>query len=140
MRNNNFKNQVLELVQEYIACAKYVSKLLMEITGDVENMIGAYRTTGIPKEGYLDGNVYYNFHGVGCYFEMANTHIDIDFGPDNRCDGFDLYRLNDFYFSRINTKLDLTEADLKSGFDELLAEGIIYNPKWPPSEHLYYLA
>lgn len=137
--HNNTKNQVLEAVQEYIACAKYVCKLLKEITGDTDNMIGAYRNKSIPKEGYLDGNVYYNFHGVGCYFEMPNTHIDIDFGPKNRCDGFDLYRLNDFYFSRTNANIALSEEDLKSGFNELIAEGIIHNPKWPPSEHLYYL-
>lgn len=139
MRNNNSKDQVLELIQDYISCGKYVCGLLKEILRDTENIIGAYRTQGIPKEGYLEGGVYYNFHGVGCYFEIPNAHIDIDFGPNGRFDGFDLYRLKDFYYSMNKSEPKLTEDDLKVGFDELVSDEAIYNPKWSPSEHLFYL-
>lgn len=139
MYDQGIKYQVLELIKEYIACARYVSGLLKEAAGNPENIIGAYRTTGMPKEGYLEGDIYYNFHGVGCYFELQNTKIDIDFGPGNRCDGFDLYRLEGFHLSRTEKYPELSEVVLKEAFIELTNEGKIYNPKWAPSEHLFYL-
>jgi hypothetical protein len=139
MQNSKFKEQTLELIKEYISCAKYVCGLLKEVVGDSENLVGAYRTVGIPKEGHLEGDVYYNFHGVGCYFELSNTHIDIDFGPANRCDGFDNYKLKDFKNSQLGKYGSLSDAILEQTLIELEKENLIYNPKWHPSTHLLYL-
>jgi hypothetical protein len=130
---------LLNLIHDYIACSKYVCELLKEKLKNPERILGAYRTEGIPKEGVIGEDVYYNFHGVGCYFELPNTTIDVDFGPDGRCDGFDAHRLRDFQESFPNKYLFLTKEVFEKCFTELILTGVIHNPKWSPSEHLYYL-
>jgi hypothetical protein len=89
----------------------------------------------------LPGGVYYDFHGGGCFFEFENGSIDVDFGPNDRCDGFDFYRLKDFL---LDTKKDnykeLHNSEvLKREFEDLILQGKIANPKWQPNSHLFYL-
>jgi hypothetical protein len=50
----------------------------------------------VPKDGDLPNGASFSFHGIGCYFEFENGAIDVDFGPNDKCDGFDFYRLKDF--------------------------------------------
>jgi hypothetical protein len=139
MRNNKSEIQTIELIKDYVACAKYVCGLLKELVGDGQNFVGAYRAVGIPKEGYLEDDVYYNFHGVGCYFELLDTKIDIDFGPNNRCDGFDYHRLKDFKHSQSGKYEGLSDEILEQALRSLEKENVIHNPMWHPSPHLYYL-
>ena len=106
-----------------------------------ESLLRAYRVKIIPKEGDVD-NIHYSFHGVGCYFEFKDGIIDIDFGPDDRCDGFDEYRLykyleNMLFNNKYNTIID--KQAFKRQFSELITAGIITNPQLAPSSHLYYL-
>ncbi|SMP44610.1 hypothetical protein SAMN06265222_1011164 [Neorhodopirellula lusitana] len=50
----------------------------------------------IPQRGVLDAdrNITYSFHGIGCRLEFGGHTVDFDFGPDQRFDGFDAWRLH----------------------------------------------
>lgn len=135
-------NQLLNLIVEYIKTAQYCCGILRENIPDGIPILGAYRQKVITKNGKIKG-LTYNFHGVGCYFEFEDgREINIDFGPNDRCDGFDLYRLR-FFLQHLTNKnsfsLLLNEGHLKEEFEKLITENIIYNPRWEPSPHLYYL-
>jgi len=136
-------NELEFLIQEYIACAKYSCCLLRQLYSGKETFLRAKVLKLIPKEGTIEG-VFYSFHGSGCYFEYPNNHIDIDFGPNNRCDGFDLFKLRDYFYSLIDKKkynqsLLMDDLKFEQLFRQLIDARIIYNPKLEPSPHLYYL-
>ena len=75
------------------------------------------------------------------YFEFENGCIDVDFGPDDRCDGFDFNRLKDFLlYAKKDNYQELHDIDLlKHEFEALILHGEIVNPQWQPNTHLYYL-
>jgi hypothetical protein len=135
-------NGVHTLIIDYLNCARYFCDELKSAFN--LNVISprARVLNLLPKEGVVNG-VSYNFHGVGCYFEFDGGHIDIDFGPDGRCDGFDEFRLND-YLNSLNvdmrSKYKIADThEFNKQFKKLIGLKIIWNPKLPPSEHLYYI-
>jgi hypothetical protein len=135
-----FYNELHMLIEEYIICAKYSCSLLKQLYKGQETFLRAKVLKLLPKEGVIE-NAFYRFHGSGCYFEYPNNHIDIDFGPNNRCDGFDLFRLKDFFstikdYKKYNTLIENT--NFEEQFEELIEAKIIYNPQLEPSPHLYY--
>ena len=136
-----YKDLLLKLINDYLSCANYVCSLLKESNKSGESILRAIRTGKIPKEGYLDEDIHYVAHGVGCFFEIQNTKIDVDFGPNDRNDGFDIPRLKIFLESQgsLFKELNNEEETLSENFKFLIRKGLISNPKWPPSEHLYYL-
>jgi len=137
------KQNVLNLIKDYISCSQYMCGCLKEyynITGTT--LLAARRNPElIPKEGRLPDGIYFKFHGGGCFFEFENGEIDVDFGPDDRCDGFDFYRLKDFllYTKKSVYEELINEAVLKVEFENLIRNHVIYNPKWHPGTDLYYL-
>jgi hypothetical protein len=136
-----YYNDLNKLIIDYIACAKYSCSLLKQAYAGQESFLRAKVLKLIPREGTIEG-VFYKFHGSGCYFEYPNNHIDIDFGPNDRCDGFDLFKLKDFLFSiKDRNKYHSLEDEKKieNQFAVLDKNGIIYNPKTQPNPHLYYI-
>jgi hypothetical protein len=105
-----------------------------------ETILRARRINLIPKEGVLVEGYFFNFHGGGCYFKFGNSSIDVDFGPDDRCDGFDSQRLHEFLESSKKEYVYLlSEGDIKDSMEKLLKERIIIKPGWHPNPHLFYL-
>ena len=95
---NQSEDELLKLIKDYIACSKYMYKILKDNFNTAgETILRARRTNIIPKEGVLSEGIHFNFHGGGCYFKFENGAIDIDFGPNDRCDGFDSQRLYEFF-------------------------------------------
>jgi hypothetical protein len=89
---------ILNLIKKYQVCAKYVCDSLASYynIGDIP-LLKAYREDKIiPKNGTLPDGTFFNFHGSGCFFKFKEGEIDVDFGPEGRCDGFDLFRLQHF--------------------------------------------
>ena len=107
-----------------------------------ESFLRARREDLIPKEGLLSEGCKFSFHGGGCYFEFENGTIDIDFGPDNRCDGFDSFRLFDFLKTSKSEKYAHlnSEAIIKEELDKLLKEKIIIELKTYPNPHLFFVS
>ena len=106
-----------------------------------EKLLRLWKLNLIPKEGSIANEIKYNFHGGGCYFEFENGTIDIDFGPDGRCDGVDPYKLYDF-LETTNHKRHVDLLDKRRFFDlfnQLIEKKYIVCPGWYPNPSLYYL-
>ncbi len=128
-----------KLILKYIECAEYHCKILKEYS-KVDILLIAKNQKLIPKEGNVE-DVYYNFHGGGCYFEWDEGRIDVDFGPDGRCDGFDLWRLTDYFDATPDKSqfINLDENILKNQFEKLVKNRIIRKSNEFPGPHLFYL-
>jgi len=104
------------------------------------DLLRAWRSGVLPRQGRLarpKGR--YTFHGVGCRFEIARRVVDVDFGPDNRYDGFDAWRLALYAASAFEWQ-DLPPERIGTGLAELEVSGLIHRPGAEPAAHLYYLA
>ena len=94
----------------------------------------------IPQHGILDAErrIAYSFHGIGCRLQFGDHMVDFDFGPDQRFDGFDAWRLHllaeslpDFHqFS----DLDITQQHLS----QLATAGRITKLDSTIGSHLYF--
>jgi hypothetical protein len=136
------RTAIMQLIKDYIACAKYMCKVLRDAYDTKGGtLLRARRINSIPKEGILENEYNFNFHGGGCYFEFENGAIDIDFGPDDRCDGFDAYRLYQFLTaSKIKENIQsITESEIQAFLNELLTKRAIVQPGDFPNPNLYYL-
>ena len=122
-------------VQPYMCRA-----LKVEYDTKGETLLRARRLNIIPKEGMFAEGHTFNFHGGGCFFEFENGTIDIDFGPNDRCDGFDVYRLFDFLTtSKKEQNIHCSEVELQEAINELLKERKIVQLGLYPNPNLYYL-
>jgi hypothetical protein len=140
MQKRNFHNELDMLIESYLTCAEYSCSLLKQLYNGKETFLRAKILKLIPNEGHIE-NVKYKFHGSGCFFQYANSHIDIDFGPNDRCDGFDLFRLKDFFSEIIDKKPYLSlcgKGSFELQFEELIKAKIIHNPQLEPSPHLFF--
>ncbi|GAA3930342.1 hypothetical protein GCM10022209_25330 [Chitinophaga oryziterrae] len=139
---NHKEDELLKLIKDYIACSTYMCNTLKEsYSTNGESLLGARRINIIPKEGVLEEGYFFNFHGGGCYFEFDNSSIDVDFGPDDRCDGFDSQRLHEFLeSSKKEYGYSFSEGDINNSLERLLEERIVIKPGWFPNPHLFYLS
>ncbi len=84
----------------------------------------------------------YSFHGIGLAVDFDdNTSVDFDFAflPEQRHDGFDLWRLGEFVSSRPDKyKKYLNKEKLEEDFNKLVERKIIVNPEINPSTSLYF--
>ncbi len=95
-------NEILELINDYQNTVKSgVEELQKEF--NTKHLLKGWKTKIIPKNGVLESGAEYDFHGVGCFITINNITVNFDFGPDDRYDGFDLWRLGSF----VNEKPEL---------------------------------
>lgn len=84
----------------------------------------------------------YAFHGIGLAVDFDNnTSVDFDFAflPEQRHDGFDLWRLGDFISSRPDKyKKYLDKKKLEADFNKLIERKVIVKPDVNPSTTLYF--
>lgn len=134
-------DDIVQLIREYIACSSYMCNALQSEYGTKgETLLRARRLNIIPKEGILAEGQRFSFHGGGCFFEFENGTIDIDFGPNDRCDGFDSFRLFDFLItSKRYQNINISEVELQEAINELLREGKVVQLGLFPNPNLYYL-
>lgn len=103
-----------------------------------EHLLQAQKDGRIPRQGILPGEFRFEFHGVGCLFETPARKLDLDFGPECRCDGFDAWRL---YLYANENDLGVgkpTLAEIEEGLIQLERAGEVQKPRTDPSPHLYY--
>ena len=87
------KTQTLEdLIAEYLAHVKKATDLLEQSFG-TKNILRLWRSKKIPQQGSVTGDITYELHGIGCRVYLPEACIDFDYGPDERVDGFDIWRL-----------------------------------------------
>ena len=83
-----------ELIAAYQShTAKIVCRLREHF--EIDNLLAGVRSNAIPKAGNLT-ELRFEFHGVGCRGELEGLEADFDFGPKDRIDGFDAWRLYQF--------------------------------------------
>ncbi|WP_158826735.1 DUF6896 domain-containing protein [Mucilaginibacter lacusdianchii] len=81
----DFQQSVKEVVQLFYD--KYKRK----------DLLNAWHQRVFPSVGCF-GKVMkrYNFHGIGLCVELSDKVVEFDFGPDDRIDGYDAWRLFNF--------------------------------------------
>ena len=87
-----------KLIVDYQSKVAYGIELFRQKVGD-EYPLSAWGSGVLPKKGFLDKNIKYSFHGIGCLLEFPNCEVDFDYGPQKRYDGFDLWRLRIYWES-----------------------------------------
>lgn len=138
---NRISHSMLTLIKEYTACSVFFCDELKEKYDipSVREILRWRRLNKIPKEGKV-GDVYFSFHGVGCYFESKTDKIDIDFGSEGRVDGFDYLRLRLFWEQRAERFKDIEDEDFfKRQLETMRESGFIVCPRELPNQELCYL-
>jgi hypothetical protein len=90
--------ELLQLINDYQQYVAKACRLLREHLHEEDSILGVWQTRKIPQRGFLDDSrtIRYFFHGIGCRVEFGSIMVDFDFGPDERHDGFDAWRLSRF--------------------------------------------
>lgn len=109
------------------------------------DLITAYRQDKLySKEGDIKehGIKQYSFHGIGLRSTFNdNSVVDFDFAfiPEQRHDGFDLWRLRDFITNQPSKyEKFLDKQKLENDFNNLIEKGIIVKPDIEFSTALYF--
>lgn len=116
--------QTLEnLITEYLAQVKKATDLL-EKTFGTKNILRLWRSNKIPRRGSVTDDVTYEPHGIGCSVYLSEICVDFDFGPDERVDGFDAWRLYMYACEVPHRFKKYTDREfLEREFDEYLKKG-----------------
>ena len=137
----DLKQEFGAIITEYVSTCKILCNELKE-KYKTENLLTSWRQNNIPRDGYLDKSrkVSFSLHGIGCIFRSDSFVIDLDFGKNGRCDGFDLWRLKNYITrnSKFENSVFRSYTLLETTFNELVKNKEIACPKWQPSPHLYY--
>jgi len=130
---------ILKLINDYQDTVK-VGVEDMQKQFHTRYLLKSWRSGIIPKSGVLVSGIEYDFHGVGCLLTINNATVDFDFGPDDRYDGFDLWRLGCFVDERPELYKIYFENKslLEEDFKKLIEKHIIVAPKWFPGSSLCY--
>ena len=87
------KNKDLEcLIDDFLIQVDRATDLLEEKFGR-KCILRLWRANEIPQRGLVTDSISYELHGVGCRVSFPKMCIDFDYGPDERVDGFDVWRL-----------------------------------------------
>lgn len=133
-------SNILELIKDYQETVK-LGVEAMQKEFNTRKLLRGWRTKDIPKEGILSTGAEYDFHGIGCFIIINNITVNFDFGPEDRFDGFDLWRLSTFVDEKPEVYQFFLENDglLEIQFQKLVNDGVIVKPNWEYSD-LYYLS
>ncbi len=137
-------HNIVDLITDYQENVERVMKAFKQ-EFERTDLLTAYRHDKMyPQVGKLQRHRIkrYAFHGIGLAVDFDdNTSVDFDFAflPEQRHDGFDLWRLGKFVSSHPNKyKKYLNKKKLEEDFNRLIEQGIILNPEASPSTSLYF--
>jgi hypothetical protein len=135
---------IVDLINDYQANVERVMTAFKQEFNRTD-LLTAYRHDKIyPQVGSLEKYSIkrYAFHGIGLAVEFDdNTSVDFDFAflPEQRHDGFDLWRLGEFVFSQPDKyKKYLDKKKLEEDFNKLVERKAIIKPDINPSTTLYF--
>lgn len=135
---------IFDLITDYQENVERVMKAFQQEFKRTD-LLTAYRHDKIhPQVGKLKKHQIrrYAFHGIGLAVEFDdNTSVDFDFAflPEQRHDGFDLWRLGEFVSTRPDKyKKYLDKKKLETDFNEQIERGVIVKPDFDPSTTLYF--
>ncbi|MCF7560258.1 hypothetical protein L3X39_06365 [Sabulilitoribacter multivorans] len=136
------KLNIYDLIKDYQLSANKVVKIFKKKYG-IENLLEGWHSRKYEQTGELKANglKFYAFHGIGLSAHFNDKIVDFDFAffPEQRWDGFDLWRLKGFVSSQpAKYKVFMNENYLESEFEKLKKNGEIKNPKLEFSTTLYF--
>lgn len=127
------------LIDDYLTDVAYGVSLFKKLTGD-KAPLKAWRDNDIPQKGVLSDGIEYELHGIGCLIIYPDYDVDFDFAPNDRIDGFDLWRLSLYLKERVGRYPAYENVDiLKKDFEEAIKKGNIAKISHPYC-NLYFLA
>lgn len=138
----NNSGDIYALIKDYQDTANKAVSIFKQ-KYNVENLLEGWHSRLYSQTGDIKelGIKFYAFHGIGLATHFQDKVVDFDFAffPEQRHDGFDLWRLKGFvsnqplkYSKFLNSKL------LEKDFNNLVSQNIIYNPKLEHSTNLYF--
>ena len=135
---------ILYLINDFRQTADHAVKLFQAKYG-VTNLLEGWHSRIYEQTGKLNdvGIRFYAFHGSGLAVHFRNKSIDFDFvfNPEQRHEGFDLWRLHGFVGGQpctYNKYLD--KKILEKDFNNLIEKKIIFLPKQDNSPQQYFLS
>jgi len=136
MSNNN-NTSFEDLIKGFLSKVEEGTTLLQKKFG-TRNILRLWRSGQIERCGEIIDGVEYELHGVGCAIHFPTELVDFDYGPNNRIDGFDVWRLYMYAADRPEEYKKYTDINfLESEFKSYLGSGRI--KKISPSDDLYEL-
>ncbi|MGF0242593.1 DUF6896 domain-containing protein [Rhodococcus sp. IEGM1300] len=120
------KNKNLEyLIDDFLAQVERATDLLEDKFGK-KCVLQLWRKNDIPRSGEILDGISYELHGVGCRVYFPEMCIDFDYGPSERIDGFDVWRLY-IYACEVPLRHPkyLNEDALKQDFHDYVSLGKI---------------
>ena len=132
-------NNIFKIIKDYQKTVQ-IGVLALQKEYSTKTLLNDWNNGLIPKSGKLKSGMEFEFHGVGCILTINNIDVDFDFGPNNRFDGFDLWRISNFIdeFEDKHPLYKKNNNQLKVDFLGLEKNKIIYKPDWFPGSSLYY--
>ncbi|WP_320051759.1 DUF6896 domain-containing protein [uncultured Acetobacteroides sp.] len=124
------------LIDDFLREAEYAANCFYKKYYRKDLLIASKDGT-IIRSGKIEGLQHYAFHGIGLYAKRKNCEIDFDFGLNDRIDGFDTWRLNQFAQSRKEKKEKWTEDKIKNELVRLEQMGKISKLKDDISSNYY---
>lgn len=135
---------IVDLITDYQENVERVMKAFKQEFNRTD-LLKAYRSDKLyPQVGELKKYQIkrYAFHGIGLAVDFNDhTKVDFDFAflPEQRHDGFDLWRLGDFISSRQDKYRKYHDkAKLEEDFNKLIERGVIVKPDSSPATTLYF--
>lgn len=132
-------SDIINLIKDYQETARIgVEQFKNEF--NTNEILAGWMERKFPQEGTLNTGTMYYFHGVGCLFTVGGIDVDVDFGPDNRSDGFDLWRLSCFVDEK-KEKYEIYSHNkelLEKHFNMLENDNVIFKSDVWPGSTLYY--
>ena len=135
---------IIDMITDYQQTVDYVMMAFKEEFNRTDLLTACRHDKIYPQDGKLQKHHIkrYAFHGIGLAVEFDdNTTVDFDFAflPEQRYDGFDLWRLSEFVSSRPGRYGKyLDEKKLEYDFNSLIKQGIIVKPDISPSTTLFF--
>jgi hypothetical protein len=141
---NEFESgNIIELIKDFTNTVDKGVQILKD-KYCVSNLLEGWHSGLYEQTGKLKGLgiEFYAFHGCGLALHFRNKKVDFDFAyvPDQRHDGFDLWRLHGFAQGqpkKYNKYLDKT--NLEKDFKQLIKKEIICLPVQENSPKQYFL-
>ncbi|WP_415763192.1 DUF6896 domain-containing protein [Pseudomonas sp. CP4] len=126
-----------DLIKGFLSKVEEGTTLLKKKFG-TRNILRLWRSGQIERCGEIIDGVEYELHGVGCAIHFPTELVDFDYGPNNRIDGFDVWRLYMYAADRPEEYKKYTDINfLESEFKSYIDSGRI--KKISPSDDLYEL-
>ena len=128
-------SRLLRLLEDYRAAVREAVELMARAGIPKPATAVDWVAYGPRRAALPDGASFYK-HGIGCSATLSSGPVDFDFGEHGETDGFDLWRLTEFWRARRRAYGFASEAEVRRCFEAAAAAGEVVAPR---GSTLFYL-